>query len=168
MAQNYCRERKQKMRVNKIFRVMIMILILAIIIMVSFVGIFAKDNNRLINIVAGYQFGMNLGEQQELVLAPSKEMVTNYYDKDGNLVDSWNVTEENKSEYTEKEETVNASELLTVENFKAAKEIVSKRLASFKLSEYTISLDENTGNIVIRTLESENLNARMAAIYPLR
>jgi len=153
------------MKVNKILKLMIIILILAIIIMVSFVGIFIKDKNRLANIVTDYKLGMDFGRQQEVVLTPSTDTVTNYYDKDGKLVDSSTVTDANKSDYTSKDEPVNSSDVLTVENYKKAEEIINKRLENFQLSEYTISLDQTTGNVIIKTSEDEGISSIISGVY---
>ncbi|MCL2859574.1 MAG: hypothetical protein FWF46_03175 [Oscillospiraceae bacterium] len=153
------------MKVNKILKLMIIILVLAIIIMVSFVGIFIQNKNILANIVKDYKFGMDFGEQQETVLSPSTATVTNYYDKDGKLVDSSTVTDSNKSDYTSKDEPVNSAAVLTLDNYKKAEEIINKRLENFQLSEYTISLDEATGNIIIKTSEDDDINTIISGVY---
>ena len=85
------------MKVNKILKVMAIILIIAILIMISFVGIYVKDNGRMVNILKDNTKAMDFGVETEFILSMSDEKVTEYYDKEGNLVPTKETASETKA-----------------------------------------------------------------------
>jgi len=153
-------------KVNKILKVMAIILIIAILVMISFVGIYVKDNGRMVNILKDNTKAMEFGTETEFVLTVSDTINTEYYDKDGNLVPEEEVDPEAKEgTYTTKEVPVNADDVKTAENYKKVKEIMEQRLKDFGVEEYRLTVNEETGDVVLKTDENAQVGQILYAIY---
>lgn len=154
------------MKVNKILKVVCMILAIIIIIMISFVGIYVKDNGRMVNLLKENTKGMEFGVESEFILSVSEAVNTEYYDKDGNLVQEKDVDKDAKEgTYTKKEVPVNAEEAKTESNYKLVKEIMEDRLNDLGVAEYRITLDQKNGDILIKTSETEELGQVLYAVF---
>lgn len=133
--------------INKILAILVVILIS----IVSFFGIYVKDKNKYVNKVPDYQFGMDIEGSRVITIKPDDSKETKTYDADGNLVeDADSNTEENKEGQTTVEEPVNKDEVLTAENYKKSKSVIEKRLEMSNILEYTIRQDESTGAMTIQ------------------
>lgn len=64
-----------------------------------------------------------------------------------------------KNGYTKEEIPYNSEETLTVENYKKSKEILEKRLKAMDVQNYTIKLNEQTGDIILELTEDENTDS---------
>lgn len=154
------------MKVNKILKVMAIILIIAILIMISFVGIYVKDNGRMVNILKDNTKAMDFGVETEFILSMSDEKVTEYYDKEGNLVPTEEVDKDAKEgTYTTEEVAVNAEEVKTTENYKKVKAIMEERINDLGLEEYVLTVNEESGDVVLKTDERAQVGQVLYAIY---
>lgn len=154
------------MKVNKILKVMAIILIIAILVMISFVGIYVKDNGRMVNILKDNTKAMDFGVETEFILSMSDEKVTEYYDKEGNLVPTEEVDKDAKEgTYTTKEVAVNADEVKTTENYKKVKAIMEERINDLGLEEYVLTVNEESGDVVLKTDERAQVGQVLYAIY---
>lgn len=171
---------------NNTLKKITIILIIILISLISFVGIYARDLNKMKNIMPDYKVGMDFDELHELRFDVDQSTETKYYDANGNETtkpkedetDTVKETEDEaskeeeivaeesidekeettkKDEITSKEVPVNPDEVLTAENFEKVKKIISKRLSVFGMNEYYYRQDEN-GYIVIQLPESDNVN----------
>lgn len=145
------------MKGNQKLKVAFIILLIILISLISFGGMFIQKGNRIENIVPEYQLGRDLKGSRVIGISVSKANSTVIYDKDGNVV-----TEESENTII-KEEPVNSKELLTKENYQKAKEIFEKRLNLMQVTDYTIRLDETDGKAIIQL--PENSDTDMIAQY---
>lgn len=154
------------MKTNKILKVMCIIILILILIMISFVGIYVKDNGRLVNIVKDFTTASEFGVEKEYLFSLSDETRTEYYDADGNLVAEEDVDEDaEEGTYTTKEIALNSDEAKTVENYNLVKDIMEKRINEIGLEEYRLTVDEESGDIVLKTGETFNVDNIINALY---
>ena len=120
---------------NKILKRSLIILIIVLLSIISFIGIYVQDKNTVSNVVKGYQLGMDLEGSRKIQLAVDTTEQTINYDKDGNKIESSQTGTEVAS--TEKI-PVNSSEVLTVENYKLTKKILQNRLNVMGITDYQV------------------------------
>ena len=144
---------------NRILKLTLVILVIILISMISYVGLFVQDTKFMKNLLPEYKLGMDLEGYRAITIAVSDEKETVYYDKDGNVVD-----EEDKNGKTE-EVPVNDKEKLTKENYVKTKEIIEKRLADLSITEYLIRLDEKDGTITVQLPENDETDIATQFIY---
>lgn len=137
------------MKNSKKLKLTLMILICALIILIGFVGIYLKKGNSYKNILPNYELTSDLKGSTTLELEVDDTTETVYYDKDGNEVDSSEVTEDNEGDYTKEEIPVNAEENLTKENYEKVTRIMKKRLDFLQADQYKLDLDKKSGKIIL-------------------
>lgn len=140
---------------NNTLKIILAILVIILISLISFVGIFVKDKNRMKNILPDYELGMDLAGGRVFNIKIDDTVNTEYYDKDGNKVDSSSIEEGKEDEYTKKEVPVNAKELLNDDNFEKAKKIIEDRLIMLGVTEYEIRKDSVAGEIYVTIPENK-------------
>lgn len=134
------------------------LLFVAIIIFASFFGVYKKEDFRAVNLIKGYDLGMQLTDARVLKMTVSAEESEIIYDSEGNVVEN-----DGETEYTEENgystETVkvNKDEVLTVENYELAKKILKNRLKGMNVGEYKVELNEETGEISIKLQENDDV-----------
>ena len=99
------------------------ILVIILLCLVSFGGVFVKNKNVMKNVLPEYVLGMDL---------------------DTNTVLKLDVQKDESSENQEGQ-----ADKYNADNYKKAKEIIEKRLKLSGVEQYTIRLDEKTGSIVL-------------------
>ena len=125
------------------------VIIIILLALISFVGIYTTDMNTMKNIIPEYKLGMDLYGARNIVIKVDDGTETKKYDANGNLVTDDSQTEEDETKdenITEVEEPINAPELLTPENYAKVKETIEDRL------KYT----QTTGEIKIEIPENSN------------
>lgn len=137
------------MKSSKKLKLTLMILICALIILIGFVGIYLKKGNSYKNILPNYELTSDLKGSTILELEVDDSTETIYYDKDGNEVDSSDVTEDNEDDYTKEEVPVNTEENLTKENYEKVIDIMKQRLSFLKADQYKLDLDKKSGKIIL-------------------
>lgn len=147
------------MKAYKTITIITVIILIAIVSIASFGGIYKLKEYKVIDVVPEYLLGMEFTDSRIINLKVNTEVEsTIIYDKDGNEIteqQDWvEYTEENG--YTTVENKVNSDDILTKENFKKAKSILSSRLISLGADEYTIKQDENNGDIQIEMTQNKN------------
>jgi len=169
--------KKMSKRIEEIVGILIIILISII----AFVGIWKKENGIWKNIIPDYKYGMDIKGTRELIytIDTSAEDKYVYVDEAGNIKgevwkDGNNITEENEDANNESENVEYSKETrnikknednnLTKENFEKAKTIIQKRLKNEKIGEYDIRIDDVTGGLVI---ESKNDDDEISKITNL-
>ena len=130
-------------------KIILTILVIILISIISFVGLFIQDTKFMKNILPEYQLGMDLRGCRAVTIKVSEETETIYYDKDGNEVDT--ETEDG----TSKEVLINSEEMLTKENFENTKNLIKQRLEDLNISEYLIRLNEEDGTITVQIPEDD-------------
>ena len=137
------------------------ILIIILLTMVAFFGIYTQVQNRMENQVRDYELAMDLKGARTVRLKASEEKEEVIKDAEGNVVETEEtLTDEQLAEkgYTKEEQPVNRQEVLTTENYLKSKKILENRLENLGISYYEIALDEETGDIIIRLPEDEQVD----------
>ena len=137
------------MKTRKRLKLTLMILICILISLVGFIGIYTKETNRYSNILPSYQLASDLKGATILELEVDDTTETVYYDSEGNEVESTEVTDENKDEYTSEDVKVNPEDVLTEENYEKTVKILKDRLEFLQADQYSLDLDKKTGKIVL-------------------
>ena len=140
---------------NKILKKILIILVIVVISLISFGGIFVKEKNRMKNLLPEYQFGMDFNEKRVFSIKPDETINKEYYDSEGNKVESSSIEEGKESEYETKEIPVNSKEILNKENFDKTKKIIEKRLELLGVKEYEIRENSENGEFYISIPENE-------------
>ena len=139
----------------------LIILVIILLALISFGGIFIQKTKFVENILPEFKLGAELSGTRNIGLVVSTATDTIIYDKDGNVV------EEEGEGTTKQEVPVNPTETLTEENYKLAKEVIEKRLNSIKAVDanlnvkkavdyYEIKQNEQNGNIVVKIPENSD------------
>ena len=144
---------------NRKLKLTLVILLIILVSIISFVGLFIQNTKFMDNLLPDYKLGMDLYGHRAVSVEVSKEKETVYYDKDGNKVSS------DTKGGTSKEIPVNSEESLTKENYKKAKEIIENRFHDLKTSEYIIRMNENNGNITVYLAEDDMTDITSQFIY---
>ena len=146
------------MKKYKITLTITIILIVALIMFASFFGIYKKnENSEKISLIPGLKLGMEFGKTRVITANVNQQTTKTIYDSEGNIV-----TPEDGKEYTEEEgyktieQPINPMSIKTLENYKKVKDIFKKRLEGNNITEYTLELEEKTGNIKIEIPENSN------------
>lgn len=130
------------------------ILIIVLIALVSFVGVYVQKQNRMENQVKDYTLGMDLKGARVVTLSVSDEKKQITRDKDGKIVKEEDKQE--NGEYTTEEKDVNPDEVKNTDNYKKSKNIIEERLKQLGINQYNIKLDEESGKIVLEIPENDN------------
>ena len=143
----------------KKIKIITMIVLIILITMVSFFGVYTQVQNRMENRVRDYALDMDLDGARYVRLSVNKESTDVIKDANGNEVETdEEMTDEQLAEngYTKESLPNNSEDLLTVENYEKSKKIISERLESQGVGEYEISVDNETGDILVQIPENEN------------
>ena len=150
---------KKKTKNTKLKKMIIWLLV-ALLIIVGFFGVYTKKLNRLTNVIPDYNLGMDIKGNREfnLVIDNSEEEKTVYVDNEGNIAGEVIDEEKQVDGYTiePKKIKVNNEENLTAENYEKTKEIIEERIKKIEINEYNIKLNNQTGNIVIEFPQNDN------------
>lgn len=147
------------MKQNRKLVMALIILLIILISMISFVGIFVQNKNKMKSIVNPYAFTIDLEGARRVELQVDDTVNTIYYDKDGNKVD------EEAKDGTKEEVPANATENLTAENYVATKKIIAKRLKAIGVDNYLIRQDEKNGKTIVELPEDSNTNMVISFLY---
>ena len=140
---------------NKTLKIVLAILVIVLISLISFGGIFVKDMNKMKNVLPEYQLGMDFKGKRVFSIKPDDTVNKEYYDKEGNKVDSSSIEEGKEDEYETKEIPVNSTDILTKENFDKMKSIIEKRLELLGVKEWEIRQNSENGEIYISIPEND-------------
>ena len=146
----------------KKIKILTIILLIILITMVAFWGIYTQVQNRMENQVKDYSYAMDLAGSRVVRLIVSDESETTVKDSEGNVVeDSENLTDDEIAEngYTKEETPYNSDEVKTVDNYRKSKEIIEKRFNELGISNYITKLDEETGDIIVEITENDNTDS---------
>ena len=144
-----------------------MIVLVILITVVSFFGVYTKIQNRMENQVRTYELDTDLKGARYIRLSVNKENRDIIKDADGNEVETEeDLTDEQISEKGYKKESIpnNSEEILTLENYQKTKEIISERLKTQKVGEYNISIDNETGDILVQIPENNATDSLVSNI----
>ena len=156
---------KQNNKTLKLLGKISTIVIILLLSLISFVGIYVKDKNTMKNVIPEYKLGTDLHGARNILVKVDDSTTTKKYDSDGNLVKDSSDGDEKNENITEVEEKVNPDELRTADNYEAVKNIIEARLKYMKVEDYLLRFDESTGDISLEV--SENSNTDYIAQYTI-
>ena len=156
---------KQNNKTLKLLGKISTIVIILLLSLISFVGIYVKDKNTMKNVIPEYKLGTDLYGARNILIKVDDSTTTKKYDSDGNLVKDSSDGDENNENITEVEEKVNPDELRTADNYEAVKNIIEARLKYMKVEDYILRFDESTGDISLEV--SENSSTDYIAQYTI-
>ena len=119
-----------KNKTMKTVKILTITFLVILISMISFVGIYQKNKNRMENKVKDYSYSMSLNGARTIKLKVNTESTNDVPN--------------------------NSEEALTSENYEKSKEIIEKRLKELSVEEYTTSVNERTGEITIEIPEENS------------
>lgn len=158
------------MKQNNFLRILTIILIIVLLSIISFIGVYQKELNQYENILPEYKIGMEFGKRRSVILKVDNSTKTVYYDAEGNEVEHTHEEGEEHSEdeelpegQTSKEIPINSPEILTQENFNLAKSIILKRLKDMQVPEYDLRKGED-GSLTIQLPENSLADTYVQAI----
>ena len=148
-------------------KILTTILAVVLVTMVAFLGIYSQVQNRMENKVRDYSYTKNLKGARLVKLKVNEESTTIIKDENGKEVEETEeLTDEQIAEkgYTKEEVQNNSEEVLTTDNYKKSKEIIEKRLKNLNVNDYSIKLDEQTGEIIIEYTENDNTDKVVSSL----
>ncbi len=140
---------------GKKLRVITQILAIITICLISFIGIYKQDANKMKNQVKDYELGKDLNGYREIVLEVSD--ANEVLDSDGKVVgntDQYNDSSIESNSYQKSDNKINKEESLTKENFEKSKSIIEKRLKKLNVEDYNISVNTENGAIYLQIPEN--------------
>lgn len=139
-------------------KILTIVLVLVLVTMIAFFGVYIPTQNRMSNKVKEYSYAMDLKGARTIRLKVDDTKQTIIKDAEGKEVEQTEeLTDEQIAEkgYTKEEKTENSAEVLTQENYQASKKIIEKRLEKLGVNNYVVKLDEQTGEILVELPENE-------------
>mgnify|MGYP005759794355 CR=1 FL=1 len=143
----------------KKIKIITMIVLVILITMVSFFGVYVHVQNRMENQVRDYALDMDLDGARYVKLVVNRESSDVIKDAEGNEVETEEeMTDEQLAEkgYTKESVPNNSEDSLTVENYEKSKSIIEERLKEQGVEEYEISLNDENGDILIQIPENDH------------
>ena len=147
------------MKIDKGLKIALIILVIVLVTMISFMGLYIQDKKSMVNVLKDYQLGMDLSGGRVITTSVETGNKTIYYDKDGKEV------AEEAEGGSKKEVVINSEESLTKENYLKTKSIVEKRLNDYGISEYLIRLNESTGKMTVQIPEDNFTDLAVQYVY---
>ena len=151
----------------KKIKILTIVLTIILVTLVAFGGIFVQVQNRMENKVKDYSYNADINGTRNIRLVVNKENKEIIKDKDGKVIESATDEEIQKNGYTKEEVPYNKEEVLNVENYEKSKKIIEERFNKLGIDYYNVSLDEETGDILIELEENTNTDSiisNMAAV----
>lgn len=148
----------------KKIKILTITLLIILITMIAFFGIYGQVQNRMENKVKDYSYAMDINGSRVVRLKVNTNTKEVIKDKDGNVVESATDEEVEKNGYQKEEVPVNSQENLNQNNYKNARDIIEKRLKKLNVENYIVKLNEETGDIVIEISEDDNTDSVLSDI----
>ncbi len=148
------------MKKESTLKITLGILLILLLTLVGFFGIYKQEKNQMKNILPEYQMGMDLKGYRLVEMQVDTSSKDVIYDKEGKVVQSATEEEMEQNGYTKKQESVNPQEVLSEENYVAVKKILEERLKKNHFSDYALKQNKENGNITLElkdTLATDNM-----------
>lgn len=150
------------MKKLKGFKLAFMILVIVLLALISFVGIYINKKGEMNNILPEYLLARDLKGHRRVELKVDDSAETIKYDAQGNKIEA----EDTETEVaTTEEKRVNAEESLTKENYQAVKKIIEDRLSTMKVEDYMIRQNEENGTVIVELPETTNTDRVVGQLH---
>lgn len=140
----------------KMVKILTISLLIILVTMISFFGIYAQNRNQMSNKVKNYSYAMDLNGARTVKLKLNTDTKDVIKDSEGNIIQSATDEEIKEKGYVKETVANNSDEIKTEENYEKSKEIIQKRLKTLGVQDYIISLNEKSGEIIIEVPEDSN------------
>lgn len=143
----------------KKIKLITIILLIVLITMVSFFGVYVHVQNRMENQIKDYALDMDLKGARYIKLKVNTENTEVIKDSEGKEVElEEDLTDEQLAEkgYIKENVPNNSSGSLTVENYELTKKIIEERLKKQGIEEYEIAINNENGEILIQIPENDS------------
>ena len=150
------------MKQNKKFKLTLIILIIVLVSMISFGGIYVQNKGLIENKMPEYLLAKDLKGYRKIHLTVSDDTEKKSYDAEGNIIAENDTTTEVARE---EEQKVNKDEDLTKDNFEASKKVLQNRLDNMGVNDYNIRLDDENGEIILELPENSDTDRIVGNIY---
>ena len=149
----------------KKIKILTITLVIIAITMIAFFGVYTQVQNRMENQIKDYTDAMDLKGSRNIRLTVSTGNTTVVKDAEGKVIEE-ELTDEQIAEkgYTKEEVPDNKEEIKNVENYKASKKVIEKRLKKLGVDNYHIKLDEQSGDMVIEFTENDQTDSIISSI----
>ena len=138
------------MKKQRVITIITIILLVLIICLASFLGIYVKNEYRVVNKVPKYSLGMEFTKKRVVNLQVTKPEGT---DEQEEAEETENTEETENAEEADKN---NQDNNLNETNYKKSVKIIKNRLKKLKAEQYKISLDKSNGNIKLILPENDD------------
>lgn len=151
------------MKQNKKLGLTLIILVIILLSLISFGGVFVQNKNLMENKLPEYLLAGDLKGYRRIELKVNDEVSkTIKYDEQGQVISD----EDTETAVARTEEIkVNPDEILTKENFKTSKNVIEKRLKAMNVQNYVIRQNEENGTIILELPENEKTDKVVGQLY---
>lgn len=151
------------MKQNKKLGLTLIILVIILLSLISFGGVFVQNKNLMENKLPEYLLAGDLKGYRRIELKVNDEVSkTIKYDEQGQVISD----EDTETAVARTEEIkVNPDEILTKENFKTSKDVIEKRLKAMNVQNYVIRQNEENGTIILELPENEKTDKVVGQLY---
>lgn len=159
------KKEKRAKEINKLrgLRVTLIIFITILLSLISFVGIYVQDKNKMSDIIPDFILGSDIEGSRIMQLNVEQDQTITLTDADGKVIATG--TEEELSNqgytedvisqngYTKTAEDTNKQEDLNSDNYEKSKQILVDRLKTSGITDYKVRQNKENGNIVVELKE---------------
>lgn len=151
------------MKKIKGLKITVIVLLIILLSIASFIGIYVQDKNQIKNILPEYILARDLKGHRRIELKVNDEIEeTKKYDADDNLISD----DDTETVVARTEEIkVNSDEILTKENYESSKKIIQKRLEEMQVNNYSIRQNLENGTIILELPEDDNTDRIVGQLY---
>ena len=150
---------------EKMLKKIMKILAITAICLISFGGIYIRENNQYKNLVKDYKKASDIKGYRQLTFEVSDANIV--LDSEGKTLgntDNYDDETIAQNSYQKSETKVNPEENRNIENYKKVKSIIEKRLQGLGVDNYSISINEETGKIFLKIAENEETDHAVSNI----
>ena len=140
------------MKFEQKLKIIVLILIIVLVSLMSFGGLFIQNNGKMVNLLPNYIKGMDLKGYRYITLDVAEDEEHNH-DNEEEKVEESAQTAEQQTEVDAKKDFINA------------KKIIEKRLKEMNVAQYTVAQDEQTGRVVINMVEDTATDTVIQYLY---
>ncbi len=146
---------------EKKLKIALIILVMVLVTVVGFGGIYIKKLVSYDNILPDYELGLSIKGSRITTLKVGDHTNEVIRDSEGNIVESIPEGADENS-YTKEQVPENSEESKTKENYQKAEKIIRGRLKSSKIANYDVRLNEENGNIYVELADTDNTDTTLS------
>ena len=146
---------------EKKLKIALIILVMVLVTVVGFGGIYIKRLVSYNNILPDYELGLSLKGSRITTLKVADHTHEVIRDSEGNIVEKIPEGADENS-YTKEQVPENSEESKTKENYQKAEKIIRGRLKSSKISNYDVRLNDENGDIYVELADTDNTDTNIS------